>query len=232
MPNPGCSSNPRPLTSLGKLPDWQRDRALLLHRICSELTTAQAEGKSLHREIVRAVKKYRRARLGLAEKPFRISKSRLYFLHERWLENPTPLAFVLGYRSGRHCPAGLVREYIRRCLQRNSSSVVAVFEKLESDWKAGRSIPGLGTWRTWARKHLDEMSFEPPAFPYSRRTLTRRFSQRDLQNLRRLRQRHSALADRLEKARSEAAAEIAAFEFESFSRISSNAGAQPKGILS
>ena len=187
-----------------------------MHRICAEVKERVALGESLRRVFGEILRREERRKTG---RRLRLSISGLYRSYGAWEKNPSPLAFTLQYRSGRQCPAPLLREYVRRCLRPSTRSTAEIYVSFVRDWKASKPIPGLGTWRTWARKNRVETGTVTTAFPFSRQTFIRRFSQRDLETYRKLRQAGEKSLASLAAEHERVAREIAAFETSALERI-------------
>jgi hypothetical protein len=199
-------------------PAAEQQRALLLHRICSGIAARIALGASLKKAIRQAVNRAGRGEFKLGgNRKLKFSRQSLLRYFYDWLKKPSPKTFLHRYKPGKAMiPERLGREFLRRCV-RNKSAAES-YESLRADWKAGKWIPGVSSWRTWVLKNAPHLAHSPtpPAFPYSIRTFHRRFTRRDAKQLRTLRG----------KVRSTQTA-LASFERDLIARNQQQYGGQP-----
>ena len=105
-----------------------------------------------------------------------LSRARLTMLLYRWRQNRSPEVFRRHYKPGLpRVPAALVSEFLNRLSADRIVPAATVTQSLRSDWRLGRSLPGLGTWREWMRRLHGESSsrMTPPRFPFANKTLVR-----------------------------------------------------------
>jgi hypothetical protein len=151
--------------SLPSVKQWQRNRALLLHREFTALAgRMQHEGVFLSRGVKALAKQLKGAavqagvkvsrRSGVQErvmKPLRFSYATLIREWYRWNANgTTPDALLLNYKAGLpKIPELLIAEIQRRCTlptggrERGLAPVAAIYEWLRSDFAEGKPIPGI-----------------------------------------------------------------------------------------
>ncbi len=184
----------KPAKPFAKWTEAERERALLLHRICGNISGHVAGGETVHKAIKRIVRRSRYGHFKIAARGktriVKLATSTMFKLFAKWKRSPAPTAFYRAYRPGKApLPPLTVREFKRRCLLPKTPSIQQAFESMAHDWKAGKPVPGLGTWRTWARLHPPCVVGDPnaPAFPYSPSSFRRRFSKRHMRKVRKLR---------------------------------------------
>jgi hypothetical protein len=144
-------------------------RCLYLHRLLQQIDLWMIAGATVNQAIGRARRKRRRSMF----KNGRLSQSGLINLYYRWRKSPGPESVRRHYAPGpARIPLALVDEFLNRLTSDRVVTASAVMQSLRSDWKLGRSIPGLGTWREyWRRLHGENAQRAvPPAFPASART--------------------------------------------------------------
>jgi hypothetical protein len=180
---------------LARTPEWQRQRAMILHREFLALETAAAHGASVTGEI-RAISqrlssqviRWTGPRGHAKEKSLRASPATLYRALADWRAGGRSIGALLhDYRSAGHhrpMPPELDAE-IRRLASlatggRNKDQLApATFaaRDLHRRWHGGEPIPGLGTWQDWWRSSPETAALAlpagPPDFPFSQRTITR-----------------------------------------------------------
>lgn len=147
-------------------------RSAFLEQLCRQIEQWRVAGATLS-QAIRKARNFRRVRLF---KHGRLSRGSLIRLYYAWRENRTPAVFVRNYKAGGfkpRIPLALIEEFLNRLTADRVVSAKAVMQSLRSDWKLGRSIPGLGTWpEYWQRLHGEAaLRTVPPAFPVSVTTL-------------------------------------------------------------
>ena len=144
-----ASADPRAL--LGK--KFEVERFRILSRLVRWIDSEAAKGKS----VTRLVRKYSRhwdGRRYVSDptKTLRLSSASLKRIYYRWRRNPeTALRFQYTTRATRKIPRGLLVEVLRRAVKHTSLN--SVLRSIEDDFQRGKRIPGLGTWRSWAKKN-------------------------------------------------------------------------------
>lgn len=90
----------------------------------------------------------------------------LYRLYFRWRRDPRPETLAKNYRPGkaRVCQETL-DDFTRRLRANPTASVREVYEQMRNDWRRGKRLPGIASWRG---KHR-----AAPRFPVSEPTLRR-----------------------------------------------------------
>jgi hypothetical protein len=94
-----------------------------------------------------------------------------------WRKSSSPETHRRRYRGvgrfRRHVPVALLVEFISRMAGERIVPAATAMQTLRADWKMGRSIPGLGSWREWLRHQRGETATRAtaPRFPFSRSTL-------------------------------------------------------------
>jgi hypothetical protein len=153
--------------------DWVFERAVILDRICHEISKAKSRG--LCRMIAGLAKKWdgRRFRSD-PSRQLKLSKGSLQREYYRWRLNPGLEVFRLrGYRPGlKPVPDGLVIEYLRRCGKLGVMMAREAYASLKHDWEVGARICGLGP-REWWDRYLDRRKVVPVKFPAAASSLYR-----------------------------------------------------------
>jgi len=168
-------------TNLTTSSDWQRIRAIELHDVFARIErVCRHEGLSLAEAVRTAsaelANKSIRCRNG-SVKVIKASVTTLLTHYYNWKNSGRkPAALLHDYKPGRaRIPGKLIAELQRRSTIPGVPNISVAIKALRDDWKAGESIPGLGTWQEWwLGKHPQlEMPPHAPDFPYSERTLYR-----------------------------------------------------------
>ena len=157
-----------------EIPAWQRDRAIAFHDTCALLQKHISKGEAVVKAAAKIARRLNGKMLDGGKKPLRISGKTLLKVYYLWLKSPCPASLVLRYKPGKGpIEKGLTLEFIRLALR--FGSLKKAYESLVQDWKSAKPIRGLGTWRTWIKKHAPEMigATIPPRFPASFRTFLR-----------------------------------------------------------
>jgi hypothetical protein len=173
---------------------WHRDRAALLHQEFVRVAAAvELEGAQLVTSLQALAARLRGTVLA-GGKPLACSWQNLRTFYYVWRKKGRKAAALLpDYKSPAHVerlPDALAAEIQRRATaatggrDKNGKGIDAtrIHAALEADWKAGAEIPGLGTWQEWwatARPALP-LPHQPPAFPWSVKTVTRRIGPKAL----------------------------------------------------
>lgn len=148
------------------------DRCEFLHRLCEFIETRIREGAPVMAAFRQAAK-HQRKRLF---KHGSLSPARITSLFYIWRKTRSPEVFRRHYIPGKpRIPLALVLEFLNRLASDRIVPGAAVIHSLRADWRLGRSIPGLGTWRDHLRRLHGESSsrINPPRFPFATKTLIR-----------------------------------------------------------
>jgi len=153
------------MTSFARTTEWQRQRAQLLHREFLALETAVSNGATVQREIEAISERLRDhviewtdAKGRVKSKPLKASVATLFRALLKWRDGGKTFgSILLDYHSaGHHTPVPPNLDLEIRTLAtaasggRNKDGLApASFASrdLKRRWRAGESIPGLGTWR-------------------------------------------------------------------------------------
>ncbi len=153
---------------------------LRLHEICHEVDEADGRGEPLSKAIRMAVKKHEFDMLqdgGENFRPLRLSESGLKVKYHQWKKaGRNMLVFTPNYRGGRpKIPRELIQEYQRRQTLPGVSNAHAAWASIASDWSAGSSVPGLGTWTQWYAETYPGaiLPKHAPDFPHSYQAMQR-----------------------------------------------------------
>lgn len=188
------------------VPAWQRERALILHRefLSLERSVAAGVGTTAALQLISESLRDRtiivRDHQGneIDRKPLRASVGNLWTLLRKWRAGGRVVETLLpAYRSAgdnRPVPDLLKAEIQRRATNQRGgrdkhgrSNDAAVYRWLCDDWKAGKALPGVGTWQDWwmsdpRTRHLP-MPSAAPDFPWTERTVRRHSGNRALKAL-------------------------------------------------
>ncbi|MEM8550194.1 MAG: hypothetical protein AAGF10_05330, partial [Verrucomicrobiota bacterium] len=96
--------------------------------------------------------------------------------YKEWQTNPTAESFIRNYKGGKkRIPDELIKELQRRGSREGAEEFSVVIRSIHNDWRAGREVPGLGTWMDWwAANHPEyPLPAQAPDFPFSERGLRR-----------------------------------------------------------
>lgn len=187
------------------VPAWQQEKAMMLHRRFAELERRARTGEKVKR-LIEEIAADLQGRViivrdadgaAIEEKPFRASEKNLWTLLGKWRDGErVPEALIPGYQSAgshRPMPTALKAEIQRRATKelaghdsKGRAIMAAVYKHLCADWKAGKSIKGLGTWQEYWREDPRTASLPlPPVvpdFPWCERTFRRHCGSRALRD--------------------------------------------------
>jgi len=151
----------------------ENERCAFLHGLCQEIDRLRASGLTV-KGAVRRVRLRRRMRLFTRG---RLSFSALLTHYYTWRKWPSLEAHWRLYRTGanpkRRIPIALYIEILNRLAGDRILPAATVVRSMHIDWKAGKSMPGLGTWREYLLRLNGERALPstPPPFPCSRTSL-------------------------------------------------------------
>lgn len=160
------------MKTASKVADLESQRCEYLHRLCRQIEGMIEAGQPAKTAIGRAARRQNQRLF----KHGRLSLGRLTVLFYAWRKSRSPEVFRRNYQPGKpRVPFELIEEFLNRLQADKVVSVSAVIQSLRSDWRMGRSIPGLGTWQQYVRRHkgTDCIRISAPRFPISVRTLFR-----------------------------------------------------------
>lgn len=184
---------PTPAAALASAPAWQRERALILHRAFLEAEREIAAGGRATEAV--AALADRLDGIDAGGRPLRASAQTLWRALGTWREGGrTAAALLPRYTSAgshRPMPPELIAEIQRRATasrggrdKHGRSNDAAVYQQLCRDWRAGKVITGLGTWRDWWLDDPRTAGLPQPAtapeFPWCERTVRRHSGSRAL----------------------------------------------------
>lgn len=174
------------MSKLAKAPDWQRDQALIIHREFLALESAVASGAKVGDRLKTIAVTLTGIATGTKKKLVPSSFKTLERKLTLWRKNGRSAEALLpGYRRTVRCnqvPPELISEFQTKCTKSSGgrdkhgkSPLSVAYRSLVKDWRAGRYVPGLGTWKDWwelnpATSHLPTPS-SPPEFPFAERSL-------------------------------------------------------------
>ncbi len=166
--------------ALATIPTWQRQRCMALHSICLQIQNRRACGIALKIALQEACKRHSGRVLGEFNgraKMLSLSFSTLRRAYTRWSRNGhCPASFKVDYKGPKtQMPPELILEFQRRATLEGMEAISRAIDWLKADWRDGKELPGLGTWKEWwvrddRTKHLP-LPDGPPEFPFSDRTL-------------------------------------------------------------
>lgn len=181
------------MSPLTTAPAWQRERALLLHTRFATLEREVAAGARASALVTALAGELDGAEV--AGKALAASENTLWRLLREWRTGGRVATALLpryhSAGSARPVPPALVAEIQRRASasrggrdKHGRSNDAAVYQQLERDWRAGKPIEGLGTWRDWwaadeRTRHLPQPAAAPD-FPWCERTIRRHSGSRAL----------------------------------------------------
>lgn len=125
-------------------PDWQTERASMLHRACTTLAGRLQRGDSLHKAAVRVVRLWNGK--PLKSDPARrlaLSYSSLLRNYYSWRAIKSPEAFHLKFSPGISPTKPAFRDWFARRCVASKSAVSTVINQVKAEWLAGKRIPGL-----------------------------------------------------------------------------------------
>ncbi len=167
---------------------WQGDRAARLHQAFQQVATAvEIEGAKIEPTLQALAVQLNGTELK-GGKRLKASWRNLRTFYYVWRSNGrNAKALLPGYKSPKHVlrlPDELTTEIQRRASvttggrdkNGNGPEAAQIHADLEREWKAGKSIKGLGTWQEWwlANRPALPLPNIPPDFPWSVKTVTRR----------------------------------------------------------
>src|SRR5690242_16853771 len=127
----------------------EQARCQFLHRLFEQVEARLSAGITFAEAIRRAGQR-RNIR---AFKHGKLSRGSLIRLFYSWRKNRSPAAFLLHYKPGKtRIPVALAEEFLSRLAAERVVSAATVMHSLRTDWRLGRSVPGLGTWRDYVRR--------------------------------------------------------------------------------
>lgn len=180
------------MSNLSRKPHWQRERALLLHARFAALELAVANGARIDDQVDALSRELQGHELILTggdgeileARELKASKPTLYRALKRWRDGGrTPSALGFDYRSGGASlpmPEDLKSHIRMLCSEstggRNKHGLAPATyarDQIHKAWKAGESVPGLGTWQEWwaAYRSGHQMPDTAPEFPWSDKTI-------------------------------------------------------------
>lgn len=167
---------------------WQRERAALLHtKFLAVATAVEIERARIEPTLMSLAAELRGVTLP-SGKELKASWQNLRTLYYRWRDKGRKASALLpGYKSPAHIermPDELAAEIQKRASaptggrdkNQKGPDATRIHADLEKEWKAGKALPGIGTWQEWwviARSALP-MPCVPPSFPWGPKTVTRR----------------------------------------------------------
>jgi hypothetical protein len=167
------------MDDLTKKTEWQRERAMMLQNICSQIKAQVEQKVTMKKAMQNACKLYAGTLLGASgnERPLKLSVPNLRRLYKEWQASGETIdAFELNYVAGKaRVPTELVHEYQRLSSLPGQRKVSVAYGSLVRRWANGESIPGLGTWTDWWRSVHPGLTLpvSAPEFPYSQRAMLR-----------------------------------------------------------
>lgn len=191
------------MSALSSAPTWQRDRATLLHRAFLGIERDLSAGAKLTPLISQLSTDLRDKAIIVLDhngneidhRPLRASAGNLWRTLSQWREGGrNPEAILPRYKSAgaaRPVPDLLKSEIQRRASlptggrdKHARSPVSVVFKSLVTDWRAGKPIPGVGTWHDWwaedpRTRHLSPPQ-QAPEFPWCKKSIYRHSGNRAL----------------------------------------------------
>jgi len=148
-------------------------RCAFLHGLCQEIDSLRAAGYTVAAALRRA-RRRRRVRLFIhGHMSFGALRDHYY----RWRKSPSPEVHRRRYRLAggfaRRIPIALLVEFLNRMAGVRIVPAATVLQSLRVDWKMGRPLPGLGTWREYRLRTGGEQALRStaPHFPFSRSAL-------------------------------------------------------------
>lgn len=185
-----------------KAPAWQMDRATKLHAAFVELARAiECEGAQLVRGLAGISARLDGTELktlpGQKPKALKASVKTVTTCWYQWTEGGRKASALLPkYKSPAHVdrmPDLLAQEIQKRATMKyggrdkNQKGIDAttLHKSLERDWKAGKDLPGIGTWQAWwtARHPGLPLPIHPPEFPWSVKTVGRKMGPKALRKM-------------------------------------------------
>lgn len=130
------------------MPKWRRERALLLDKhfrlLAPRLSDKLCKLSAGLDNIVIALDGQT-----VGGKALKLTQATLRRAWKRWIAGgKTPIALDHEYKSGAsHVSNDLIRELQRRSTQPGCKEHSVAIDSLIQDWKAGKELPGIGTWQ-------------------------------------------------------------------------------------
>lgn len=172
-----------------KIPTWQRQRISILHAAFSELARSmQHEAMPLTEGLMAIQNRHHGTELDGGKTTLKASFKTLVRLWYPWVKSGRKASSLTPERKGgcnAHAMPDLLVQEIQRLASvqsgardKNQKGVEgkAIWKDLAKRWKAGASLPGLGTWQDWWAENHPELPFPSiiPDFPWHPRTVNRR----------------------------------------------------------
>lgn len=174
------------MSTLSQYPEWQRLRASLLHGEFLAIDEAvRLLGARVGDKLAMAAAKLDGRDLGSGQ-TLKASAPTMRRWWDRWQAGGKKAAALLfGYvGTNKHAmPDALKTEILKLSTAETggrdkngrgprSSDILRV---LERKWRAGQSLPGVGTWQEWFARHYPEFPLpaKAPEFPWCKRTVLR-----------------------------------------------------------
>jgi hypothetical protein len=148
--------------------DREAGRRQFLHKLFCQIETDVAAGLKLRMAIDRA-RRHRRCR---HIKNGRLSEASMYRLLTLWKRRRSPESLSRQFKGPpRRLPLQLVLEFINRLDSDGTFSAAFALRSMRTSWERGESLPGVGTWRDYARRQWGGRGakrMQPPRFPWSK----------------------------------------------------------------
>lgn len=176
------------MSTLGKIPRWQTERAAILHAEFGKLEAArQAEKIPLLDALLEVSQNIHGRPLDNGKRKLRATTGGLKTLYYRWTAGGRKAsALVLEYTCGgsaKTVPDALKAEIQRlassatggRDKNQNGRSAASIHKELTKKWMRGENIPGLGTWPEWWANTYPAIAkpHKAPQFPFCYETVKR-----------------------------------------------------------
>jgi hypothetical protein len=167
------------MDAITQQPEWMRERAVVLQKICEGVRASIATGSSRETALQNACKAHAGTLIGQVgnEKPLKLSVPTLRRLFRQWREGGENVAaFEMNYRPGKsRVPVDLVNEFQRLATMPGMRKTSVAYNELVKRWRNGLPVPGLGIWPQWwaANRIGMDMPHAAPEFPFSERSLYR-----------------------------------------------------------
>lgn len=150
-----------------KAPEWQRERALILHE--NFIHVDEARGN-----LIQSLQSLSDALCGVFldnYRPLKVSLGTLRREYSKWKSSGKCVEALLpDYKPGRaKIPSALVAELHRRATNPGIKNFSVAVKSLYIDWERGAEIPGLGCWFDWWKNTYPGQPFpaKAPDFPFS-----------------------------------------------------------------
>ena len=149
------------------------ERCAFLHALCQEIDASRSAGMTVM-AAVRWARRRRRAHLFVRG---RLSVGTLREHYYRWKKSPLLETHRRQYRPAgifnRRIPIALLAEFLNRLAGERIVPAATALQSLRAEWKMGKPLPGLGTWREYLVRERGEQALRStaPRFPFSRSSL-------------------------------------------------------------